>query len=42
MQSSLFGQWGEVVQVFVSHTWGALFRDLVAAIAHALPDEAFV
>jgi hypothetical protein len=30
------------VEVFVSHTWGARFPDTVAAIAHALPDSAFV
>eukprot|EP00240_Pyramimonas_obovata_P004351 CAMPEP_0118950670 /NCGR_PEP_ID=MMETSP1169-20130426/51793_1 /TAXON_ID=36882 /ORGANISM="Pyramimonas obovata, Strain CCMP722" /LENGTH=345 /DNA_ID=CAMNT_0006897559 /DNA_START=163 /DNA_END=1197 /DNA_ORIENTATION=+ len=29
-------------QVFVSHTWGAPFANTVAAIAHALPDCAYV
>eukprot|EP00854_Cymbomonas_tetramitiformis_P004445 gene4445-5456_t len=29
-------------QVFVSHTWGALFADTVAAIGYSLPDEAYV
>ncbi|KAK3257737.1 hypothetical protein CYMTET_33188, partial [Cymbomonas tetramitiformis] len=28
--------------VFVSHTWGAKFEDMVAAVGHALPDSAFV
>ena len=29
-------------RAFVSHTWSALFSDLVAAIAHAFADEQFV
>jgi hypothetical protein len=28
--------------VFVSHTWGARFRELAAAIAYALPPDALV
>ena len=26
-------------RVFVSHTWGAPFADLIAAIAHVLSDD---
>ena len=29
-------------RVFVSHTWGTLFANTVAAVAHALPDDAYV
>ena len=27
---------------FVSHVWSALFADLVAAIAHAIPEDEYV
>jgi len=29
-------------RAFVSHVWSALFADLVAAIAHAIPEDAYV
>ena len=33
---------GRRAKVFISHTWRASFKDLVAMIAHALPDDAVV
>ena len=29
-------------RAFVSHVWSALFADLVAAIAHAIPEDDYV